>query len=347
MNFILGNWVKYYTKEAFKTLKIVAVGSTIILSVAFIKYRPVYKVTLFGESIGYVEDKDLIEKKINKYLEDISGNIAFREISELPKYNIILVDRDKEVKEKEVMLAVENKVTTTYKTFAITQDGEKKAEVSTIEEAENIINEMNKNLNKKIDLKLGVVEVYSTELNLATESEAKEVINEIKVAKVKEYEAAKRAAEKAAAAKAMQLSQVPQGSVSLDPVGSLNGMSLVRPVNGIISSRFGARSGSRSSSHTGLDIACSMGTPIGAASSGTVIYAAPKGSYGNLIILDHGNGVQTYYAHCTAIYVSAGQYVNAGTTIGTVGSTGNSTGPHLHLEIRINGSPVNPQNYLY
>ena len=66
-----------------------------------------------------------------------------------------------------------------------------------------------------------------------------------------------------------------------------------------------------------------------------------------MLIIDHGNGVQSYYAHCNALYVSNGQQVGAGTTVAAVGSTGNSTGPHLHLEIRINGTPVNPQNYIY
>ena len=124
-------------------------------------------------------------------------------------------------------------------------------------------------------------------------------------------------------------------------------MPLAIPVSGSITSRFGARGGSRSSVHTGLDISAPSGTGIRAISAGTVSYAGYRGSYGNLIIIDHGNGVQSYYAHCSALYVAAGQSVDSSTTIGAVGSTGNSTGPHLHLEIRINGSPVNPQNYLY
>lgn len=75
--------------------------------------------------------------------------------------------------------------------------------------------------------------------------------------------------------------------------------------------------------------------------------ASYQGSYGNLIIIDHGNGVQSYYAHCNSINVSSGATVTVDTVIGTVGSTGNSTGPHLHLEIRVNGAITNPQNYLY
>ena len=100
-------------------------------------------------------------------------------------------------------------------------------------------------------------------------------------------------------------------------------------------------------SNTALDIATSSGTPIKAASSGRVIYSGYKGSYGYLVIIEHTDSVQTYYAHCSRLYVNVGQTVNQGDTIAAVGSTGNSTGPHLHLEIRVNGVAKNPQNYVY
>ena len=128
----------------------------------------------------------------------------------------------------------------------------------------------------------------------------------------------------------------------------INGINVaVLPVNGRISSRFGVSSSIRSSRHTGLDIACSAGTGIKVVAKGTVTHAAYSGSYGNLIKVDHGKGVSTWYAHCSKIYVKKGQKVSTGDVIGAVGTTGNSTGPHLHLEIRINGTAVNPQRYLY
>ena len=125
------------------------------------------------------------------------------------------------------------------------------------------------------------------------------------------------------------------------------GISLIKPISGTISSRFGARSSIRSSVHTGLDIAASKGTPIKAAAGGTVIYSGWKGSLGKLVVIDHGNGVETYYAHCNSLVASKGETVSQGQVIAYVGSTGNSTGPHLHLEIRVNGVAKNPQNYLY
>ena len=125
------------------------------------------------------------------------------------------------------------------------------------------------------------------------------------------------------------------------------GLTLIRPISGVITSRFGVRSSLRKSSHTGLDIAASTGTPIAAAASGTVTFSGRKGSYGNMIVITHSNGVQTYYGHCSQLYVSAGTQVSQGQTIASVGSTGNSTGPHLHLEVRVNGVAYNPQNYVY
>ena len=99
--------------------------------------------------------------------------------------------------------------------------------------------------------------------------------------------------------------------------------------------------------HPGIDIGASSGSAIVAAGSGRVISAGWRGGYGNTIIIDHGNGVTTLYAHQLSggIRVSVGQHVNAGQRIGRVGSTGNSTGPHLHWEVRVNGTPKNPTTY--
>jgi murein DD-endopeptidase MepM/ murein hydrolase activator NlpD len=116
------------------------------------------------------------------------------------------------------------------------------------------------------------------------------------------------------------------------------------PVSGRrLTSPFGARKGGY---HTGLDIDGNTGDPVSSIESGKVIFAAYSGGYGNIIKIDHGDGLQTWYAHLSKMAVSAGSTVEKGQYIGDVGSTGRSTGSHLHLEIRINGSPYNPINYL-
>jgi murein DD-endopeptidase MepM/ murein hydrolase activator NlpD len=95
-----------------------------------------------------------------------------------------------------------------------------------------------------------------------------------------------------------------------------------------------------------MDIGAGSGTPIGAAGNGTVISAGWRGGYGNAVIIDHGGGIATLYAHQSRLGVSVGQSVSQGQIIGYVGSTGYSTGPHLHWEVRVNGSPVNPRGYI-
>lgn len=115
------------------------------------------------------------------------------------------------------------------------------------------------------------------------------------------------------------------------------------PASGRISSTFGQRWGRM---HNGLDIAVNTGTPVKAAADGKVTFAGWNGSYGILVTIDHGNNVETRYAHNSRVNVKVGQTVTRGQVIAYSGNTGNSTGPHLHFEIRYRGNPVNPQNYL-
>lgn len=119
---------------------------------------------------------------------------------------------------------------------------------------------------------------------------------------------------------------------------------LVQPVNGFtLTSEFGPRWGRQ---HYGIDMALEAGSPISAAKDGVVTWAGYKDSYGNLVIIDHGDGMETYYAHCSRLDVLAGDAVGAGQRIAAVGSTGNSTGPHLHFEVRIDGVARDPAGWL-
>ncbi len=132
------------------------------------------------------------------------------------------------------------------------------------------------------------------------------------------------------------------------PPSSINGI-FTAPVNGRITSGFGLRVHpilKTSRMHNGIDYGASAGTAIRAAGSGTVVWAGPRGGYGNAVIIDHGNTLATLYAHQSRVAVSVGSVVQRGQTIGYVGSTGFSTGPHLHFEVRRLGTPVNPTLYL-
>ncbi len=118
---------------------------------------------------------------------------------------------------------------------------------------------------------------------------------------------------------------------------------LIWPVSGPITSPFGWRWGRM---HEGIDIGAGTGTPIGAAAAGTIVYAGWMSGYGNLVVVDHGNGLATAYGHQSSIAVGNGSSVSQGQTIGYVGCTGHCFGPHLHFEVRVNGSPVDPMRYL-
>lgn len=323
----LRSWAKF--------LFALIIGLAIIVFSIFLVYKPMYSVTLDGEFIGYTEDKNDLQTKINEYMaEGNSDNVAFVEIETLPEYDMCLMKKDTDDKKDEIFNTVVASGVAYYKYYAVLNKGEEQYYVSTYEECESIINNLKEKESNNIDDITYTIK-YETELKEFTDTET--AVAGLYVEKPKPV---------------VQAQPVAVGSVNTSlnvnySYASLGSVSLIRPVSGTISSRFGARSSIRSSAHTGLDIATSRGTPIAAAASGTVTFAGWKGAYGNLIVITHGDGVQTYYGHCNAIYVSAGTYVNQGQTIGEVGTTGNSTGPHLHLEVRVNGVAYNPQNYLY
>jgi murein DD-endopeptidase MepM/ murein hydrolase activator NlpD len=163
-----------------------------------------------------------------------------------------------------------------------------------------------------------------------------------------------RASEREAVSEAQALEQVSaslgaqiqaaQAASSYSPPASTPSASgLIWPVNGPVTSPFGMRWGRM---HTGIDIGVPYGTPIHAAASGRVIYAGWMDGYGNLVFVDHGRGLSTGYAHQSSIGVSNGQAVTQGQVIGFVGCTGHCFGPHLHFEVRVNGTPVDPLGYL-
>jgi murein DD-endopeptidase MepM/ murein hydrolase activator NlpD len=157
------------------------------------------------------------------------------------------------------------------------------------------------------------------------------------------------AAESAALAAAIRAAQS-QSSTGSSSAGSAStgtgtpsAAGFIWPVNGPVVSGFGMRWGRM---HEGIDITAPTGTPIRAAAAGTVIWSSWRGGYGNCVVIDHGNGLATLYAHASALLVSVGQRVGQGQTVALVGSTGNSSGPHLHFEVRVNGVAVDPLLYL-
>ena len=325
----------------------------IISTIILIKYKPAYEVSIAGETVGFVSSREEMEENVSTFINDTTGNVAFVEVVDMPQYEYKLLSKDQQTSEEDILSTIKNNANITYKTYAISVDGEKKAEVESEEEANNIIANIKQNTQEGVNVDFGINAEYSSKFDVNTQEEAVATLNGIKDQKVAEYNEAKRKEAEAAAAAARNAAAAAYSNSSYTPTavlasaGNIGNLNLQAPVSGMISSRFGDRSGVRRYTHTGTDIAAPMGTAVKASTAGTVSFAGWKGSYGNCIIIDHANGVQTWYGHLSKIGVSVGQQVNSSTVIGNVGSTGNSTGPHLHFEIRINGTPVNPQNYLY
>mgnify|MGYP004639273463 CR=1 FL=1 len=225
------------------------------------------------------------------------------------------------------------------------KDDEKTYYFKTQTECDEFVNSLNSYIKQEISSD-GSAENYKV---ITSKEVLESKINEVKTQKEKndaEAEAAKRAAEEKArlAKQRQQQTQVTSrgGTTSRTTQSTYSGGAPLASYV-YISSNYGSRHGKM---HTGVDFAAPAGTSIYAWKSGKVTFAGWSGNYGNFIIVEHNDGTVSRYAHCSKIAVSAGQAVSKGQTIGYVGTTGNSTGNHLHFEIKINGSFVNPLNYL-
>lgn len=319
MKFILNKRIKYYTKETFKWINLVAIALFIIFSILFLRYNLVCEVSIAGESIGYIENKKLFENKIQELLnQEGTNNIAFVDLAGVPEYKLTFISNKQKTNDAEVFAKIEETTTITYEYYGVIVNGEQKSVVGSLEEAETLVAEIKEKYEDNVNFTIGITELYSEN------SEEYEPV-EVAVAKTTVSE---------------ELQEIEDSSV--------NGVYLAqKPITGVITSRFGSRESIRSYPHNGLDIAAPYGTQIKSATDGTVTFSGDNGSYGNLVIVNCGNGVEIYYGHCSKLLVNIGDNVKAGDVIGEVGSTGNSTGNHLHFEIKVNGISVDPQNYIY
>ena len=324
-------------RASMKIIVLIGISILLVTGAILLFYKPTYTVSYNGEFLGYVTSKSQLQSKINEFIKVGNGdnNVAFVQIEKMPEYKLCLLKKDFETNDTEIYDKIVDTGIYYYKYYTILLNGEEKYNVATYEEAESVINKLKEKDSNNID-KITIKEQYNTTLaEFASVDTCVENLYEKKIVVVAQT-TTKSSASSGSIGSSKNVNKS-GGKVNL-------GISLITPVNGKISCRFGQQRGYY---HTGLDIATSQGTPIKVVADGTVSYAAYHYSYGNLLIINHANGVQTYYAHCSKLYVSVGQKVTQGQTIAAVGSTGNSTGPHLHLEIRVNGTAQNPQNYLY
>lgn len=320
MNFISIRKFKFYTKETLKFLNIILVAFGFIIAIVLIKYKPMYEVKISGEEVGYTENKKALNETIKDSVENYnSKNIEKVELTKNPEYELKLVEKTKESNDSEIVIALQKELEITYKYYEIALNNETLENVDDLETAEQVVKD--------------IKEISSDEVILT--------INEKTTKNLEEMSTNTLEVAKETIIEKLDID-------TTEAISNINGIKIATlPVSGTISSRYGVSSSIRSSTHTGLDIATKTGTPIKVVADGKVTFAEYSGSYGYLVKVDHGNGVETWYAHTSKMYVKVGQEVNAGDVIAAVGSTGNSTGPHLHLEVRVNGKHVNPQKYLY
>lgn len=318
----------------------------------YVKYKPLYKVTLNGKVIGYVESKGKMQEKINDFANNLEGNVTSIKIEAMPEYKLELVSnvKESETNEAEILAAVKENSEIKCRVYAIKLDGNVKASVNSMEEAKGLIETIKSETTEGVVLNFDIEEIEQikeeADTNVASIEVAKLSIDQDVQVKVEEYKKEQEAAElKRKQEAARKAQQAAVSSRAGAPISSASSGRFLRPVvGGTISSPFGPRS---SGFHKGMDIAVPNGTPIYAADDGVVKFSGWNSTgFGNLVIIDHGDGFLTYYAHCSSLYVSAGQSVTKGQNICAVGLTGNTSGYHVHFEVRYNGTSVNPMNYL-
>ena len=323
-----------FARKSMKLTILIAVSIFLIICLVALFFKPIYAVTINGEAVGYSEDKSKLQAKINKYIESGEGgensNIAFVQIDNMPEYKLCLLKRNVVTNDEEIFEKVKQTGIVYYKYYAILDGEEEKAYVSNFAQAEEIVTKLKEKDSNNIN-QIIILEMYETELKEFTE---------VETAVASLYEKKVEEPKKVSVGKVNTSTNISYNKISLN-------LNLIRPISGTITSRFGESSSRRTSKHTGLDIGAPTGTKIKACANGTVTFSGYKGSYGYMVVINHGNGIETYYAHCSKLYANVGDKISQGDVIAAVGNTGNSTGPHLHLEIRVNGLAYNPQNYLY
>lgn len=281
-----------------------------------------------------------MQKRINDYISSGNGDdVAFVELKELPTYTACMLKKNIETNDDEIFNKVTSSGTPYYKYYTITKNNEEKVYVASFSEAEKVINNLKSKNSANTD-KLGIVEKYET---------AKAEFKTVDTCVSELYEKKVVVTKKASSTSVYKNigTRVVTGETS---VPTNLGVSLIKPISGVISSRYGIR---WRDNHKGLDIAAPKGTAIKAAAGGKVIFSGyGSGSnsysgYGNIVVIQSTNSLVIRYGHCSALYVKTGETVVQGQVIAAVGSTGISTGNHLHFEIRYKGTAVNPQNYIY
>lgn len=400
--YIIVKLIKYHAKKVIKLTTVFAIGLLMMTSIIYIKYKPSYRVTVNGEIIGYVNSKEYVQKMIETYKNDISGNMAYITVNAMPRYDLEFINK-KQIKDKssEVLTAVKNNSCVTYRSYAIILNGKEKVKVSTEAEAKEVVNALSKadRKNAKIseifvnedqikkdvkslnvakaeleDSEIEKIEKKSTKKSSKknTKKTTKKVVKTTKTTKKETKKTVKKETKKTAKKVTKKVTKKTTTTKKTTKVTTRKSTSrktkttsrssvkrtskYTFPVKGCSKKNILNKSYPSYSGHTGVDVNSNVkGKSVVAADSGTVIVSTALKtasgsykSYGEYIMIKHDDGTVTLYGHLKqgSRKVKKGDRVTRGQVIAKVGSTGNSTGTHLHFEVRINGRPVNPLKYL-
>lgn len=334
--------VKKTLGKIYKLLMTIGILVVLMLILVLLMYKPVYSVSYKNKFIGYSSNIFDLENSISKALLEGDNEEIYYELEEPVKYNLQLIKRNLKINEN-LLDDLKVEAVKLNKYYVIKNDGEEIEYFKTYKDATNILikTKENKNLDTS---KLSVDIVY-----IKDKQEVGNLVDSpIKIANIlgiiKQEEAKK------------EESIFRRSSSNSLGIG-WNGISFQKrelsvefesPIKGPVTSTFQPNRTilGRTSPHTGIDIGRPTGTPVYAAQDGYIAVASYQGAYGNMIILDHGNEIATVYAHLSRFGTSRGKFVKKGELIGYVGSTGRSTGSHLHFEIRQNGTALNPSYYV-
>ena len=319
----------------FTAISLVMIFTAVYLTVLN-TYKPAVKTYINGEFIGYFSDEQQFDEVYNDLVaekQNIDENVKVYLESE-PTFEQSYI-RDSLLEEQNVYTNLRAEIKTEYTIYELVVDGEKQMTFTAEDQAEDYINQLKaevSNINANIE-----VEKVSELEDVTSTERADDILAGI-VDRNKPVEIPEEEEEPQTTNTTQYTASVYNGTVASVADGTKVWPTVYSRINCDYLGYYG---------HNGVDIGGASGTPIYAYMGGTVTFSGwDTTGYGNCVKISHGNGIVTIYAHCSALYVSAGQQVSAGQTIAGIGMTGWATGNHLHFEVRVNGVPVNPWIYL-
>lgn len=318
------------------------VGSSLMIALLLASYKPVYRVSLNNEEMGYASSKSKIQDRMNDFLQNgDSDNVGYVLMEEKPSYSLKLAKKDVQTEDERILSELKDSCDVYYRVYAVEVNGEQVCIADNMELAQKVVDEvMEEQEDYTKQATVRVAEKYEQEYEAIAEENFDVVVASIVKPIKAENDAVVRKTTTYAAAKAVSqevLNSLLESTKELDFRVPVNG--------GVVTSRYGWRRNGQEY-HTGLDLGISLGTPIYAAEDGVVTCAQWSGNYGYLVKIQHAGNYETRYAHCSRFAVSVGTEVKKGDVIAYVGSTGRSTGPHVHLEIRYEGKHLNPEDFI-